>query len=62
MVLQELGRKLESAMQKLSAATLVDEEVIHTLRQTTHRHGPRTDTGHGTRIHRHSYRPSPTER
>ena len=27
MVLQELGQKLESAMKKLSAATLVDEEV-----------------------------------
>eukprot|EP00618_Florenciella_parvula_P001514 CAMPEP_0119542262 /NCGR_PEP_ID=MMETSP1344-20130328/53477_1 /TAXON_ID=236787 /ORGANISM="Florenciella parvula, Strain CCMP2471" /LENGTH=542 /DNA_ID=CAMNT_0007586447 /DNA_START=152 /DNA_END=1781 /DNA_ORIENTATION=+ len=31
MVLQELGQKLESAMKKLSAATLVDEEVLNTM-------------------------------
>jgi len=31
MVLQELGQKLENAMKKLSAATLVDEEVLNTM-------------------------------
>ena len=33
MVLQELGQKLESAMKKLSAATLVDEEVSANKRE-----------------------------
>ena len=31
MVLQELGRKLETAMKKLSATTLVDEEVVNAM-------------------------------
>ena len=31
MVLQELGRKLETAMKKLSATTLVDEEAVNQM-------------------------------
>ena len=31
MVLQELGRKLETAMKKLSATTVVDEEVVNAM-------------------------------